>query len=94
MKIGDKVRFLNDVGGGVVTGFQGKDVVLVTDEDGFEVPTLVKDVVVIETDNYNIPKKELKPKKKALPEAAPDAEEEPEEADLADLPLNYKPLPR
>ncbi|MDY5768576.1 MAG: DUF2027 domain-containing protein [Alloprevotella sp.] len=94
MKIGDKVRFLNDVGGGVVTGFQGKDVVLVTDEDGFEVPTLVKDVVVIETDNYNIPKKALKPKKKALPEASPDAEEEPEEADLADLPLNYKPLPR
>ena len=25
MKIGDKVRFLSEVGGGVVTGFQGKD---------------------------------------------------------------------
>lgn len=24
MKIGDKVRFLSEVGGGVVTGFQGK----------------------------------------------------------------------
>ena len=29
MKIGDKVRFLSEVGGGVVTGFQGKDMVLV-----------------------------------------------------------------
>lgn len=24
MKIGDRVRFLSEVGGGVVTGFQGK----------------------------------------------------------------------
>lgn len=31
MKIGDKVRFLNEVGGGVITGFQGKDVILVED---------------------------------------------------------------
>lgn len=92
MKIGYKVRFLNDVGGGTITGFQGKDVVLVSDEDGFEVPTLLKDVVVIETDNYNIPKKQLQPKKKAAagPEAA--EEEEAEETDLADLPLTYKPL--
>lgn len=28
MKIGDKVRFLSEVGGGVVTGFRGKDIVL------------------------------------------------------------------
>ena len=28
MKIGDKVRFLSEVGGGVVTGFKGKDFVL------------------------------------------------------------------
>ena len=25
MKIGDKVRFLSEVGGGVVTGFQGRE---------------------------------------------------------------------
>ena len=29
MKIGDKVRFLNEIGGGIVTGFRGKDIVLV-----------------------------------------------------------------
>ena len=34
MKIGDKVRFLSEVGGGVVTGFKGKDFVLVEDADG------------------------------------------------------------
>ena len=37
IQIGDKVRFLNSVGGGVVRGFRGKDQVLVEDEDGFEV---------------------------------------------------------
>jgi hypothetical protein len=29
MKIGDKVRFIYESGGGVVTGFRGKDIVLV-----------------------------------------------------------------
>ena len=29
MKIGDKVRFLSEIGGGIVSGFQGKDIVLV-----------------------------------------------------------------
>ena len=46
-QIGDKVRFLNSVGGGVVRGFRGKDQVLVEDEDGFEVPALSKECVVV-----------------------------------------------
>ncbi len=54
MKIGDKVRFLNDVGGGVVTGFQSKDIAIVRDENGFDLPTLVRECVVVSTDNYNI----------------------------------------
>lgn len=52
MKIGDKVRFLSEVGGGRVSGFQGKDIVLVEDEDGFKIPTSVHDVVVVEQDDY------------------------------------------
>ena len=50
MKIGDKVRFLSEVGGGVVAGFQGKNIVLVEDEDGFQIPTSITDVVVIDND--------------------------------------------
>ena len=56
MKIGDKVRFLSEVGGGIVSGFQGKDTVLVQDADGFDVPMLISQVVVIDTDDYNIAK--------------------------------------
>ena len=52
MKIGDKVRFLSETGGGKVAGFQGKDIVLVEDEYGFQIPTPVNEVVVVEQDDY------------------------------------------
>lgn len=48
MKIGDKVRFLNAVGGGIVRRFQGKDVVYVEEEDGFETPVLIRECVIVD----------------------------------------------
>ena len=56
MKKGDKVRFLSEVGGGKVAGFQGKDIVLVEDEDGFEIPMRINEVVVVEQDEYSMGK--------------------------------------
>ncbi|MBR4367000.1 MAG: DUF2027 domain-containing protein [Bacteroidaceae bacterium] len=56
MKIGDKVRFLSESGGGIVKGFQGRNVVLVEDEDGFDIPMPIDECVVIVTDDYNIAK--------------------------------------
>lgn len=53
MKIGDQVRFLSETGGGRVAGFQGKNIVLVEDEDGFQIPTPVNDVVVVSGDDYS-----------------------------------------
>jgi len=53
MKIGDRVRFLNEVGGGRVAGFQGKNIVLVEDGDGFQVPMQMSEVVVIGEENYD-----------------------------------------
>ncbi len=47
LKIGDKVRFLNAVGGGIVRKFINKEVVSVEEEDGFETPVLIKECVVI-----------------------------------------------
>ncbi len=85
IKIGDKVRFLSEVGGGKVTGFQGKDIVLVEDADGFDIPMHVREVVVVETDDYNVPtpaSKAAKAEKKRAEEqparaAAPQQAEEP-----------------
>lgn len=51
MKIGDKVRFLSDVGGGIISGFQGNKIVLVEDEDGFEIPTPINEVVLVGNDD-------------------------------------------
>ncbi len=47
ISIGDKVRFLNDIGGGKVTGFQRGGIVLVEDEDGFEIPVREQEVVLV-----------------------------------------------
>lgn len=47
MKIGDKVRFLDAQGGGIVKGFDSKGLVLVEDEDGFEIPTIASQCVVV-----------------------------------------------
>lgn len=65
MKVGDKVRFLSEVGGGVVKAFKGKETVLVEDEDGFEIPMLVRECVVIDTDDYNIKRKPQAPQAEA-----------------------------
>ena len=48
MRIGDKVRFLNQTGGGIIVGFGKKGWVTVQDEDGFEFPIPEKECVVIE----------------------------------------------
>ncbi|MEI7675565.1 MAG: DUF2027 domain-containing protein [Bacteroidales bacterium] len=49
LKIGDKVRFLDSVGGGIVKRFISKELVAVEEEDGFETPIMIKECVVIES---------------------------------------------
>ena len=53
MKIGDKVKFLSETGGGRIAGFQGKNIVLVEDADGFQIPTPINELVLAEDDNYD-----------------------------------------
>lgn len=91
MKIGDKVRFLNEVGGGVVAGFQGKDIAIVRDENGFDIPMLARECVVIDTDDYNIARTRPEPEPagaKAAPVPAALQREEWEER-----PVAFKPKP-
>lgn len=57
MRIGDKVRFLSQTGGGIVVGFDKKGWALVEDTEGFEIPMPLKECVVIEE---NVVGKELK----------------------------------
>ncbi len=59
INVGDRVRFLNNVGGGMVTRIdRSKFLVYVEDEDGFEVPVLERECVVVPEVNptTNFPK--------------------------------------
>jgi hypothetical protein len=44
-KIGDRVSFLNDKGGGIVTKIVDQNIVHVTIEDGFEIPVMAKELL-------------------------------------------------
>ncbi len=44
-KVGDTVRFLNSIGGGRITKIDGQ--IAYVDDDGFETPVLLKEIVVV-----------------------------------------------
>ncbi len=105
MKIGDKVRFLSETGGGRVSGFKGNNIVLVQDEDGFEIPTPINEVVVVTNEDYSsthqvsVSSKSTDTNthqsiKQQLSASAPDdlAEEEDEEED--DPSVHFVPKPK
>ena len=50
-KTGDKVKFLNEKGGGIITKIISPTMVNVMIEDGFEVPVLVSEVIYAESPN-------------------------------------------
>jgi hypothetical protein len=50
LRIGDKVRFLNEVGEGVVSRIKDQSSVYVEMQDGFEIPFLIKQLVPIHTE--------------------------------------------
>ena len=86
MKIGDKVRFLSEIGGGRVAGFQGKNIVLVEDEDGFQVPMTISEVVVVGNEDYDTGR--IVEMKKQQQKAQPEPELEP-----ADRPVTFRRQP-
>jgi hypothetical protein len=91
MKIGDKVRFLSEIGGGRVAGFQGKNIVLVEDEDGFLMPMLINEVVVVGDEDYDT-KHVIEAKANSV-KSALNAEREEVETEPADKPITFKAKP-
>ena len=70
MRLGDKVRFLNEIGGGKIVAFQKNNIVLVEDEDGFEIPISITDIAVVSSDDYSTAKtlKSIAQNEKAMSE--------------------------
>ena len=88
MKIGDKVRFLSETGGGRVAGFQGKNIVLVEDEDGFQVPMAMNEVVVVGDENYDTGHiVQVKQQQER------EAKQRQKELEPADRPVSFRPQP-
>lgn len=96
LKVGDKVRFLNEKGGGIVTRLISTSMVNVAIEEGFEVPVMVTDLLKIEPSgaadrffdrHLNIPDSVEAPRTSApkVPEPAPIAEAEPVEDTVSAL---------
>ena len=99
---------MNTVGGGKVKGFLNKQLAIVEDEHGFDVPVLMSDLVVVEPAGNEkmgatgvLPEKNAEPKSSPAAEVKPDKpEQEPEEtpegeeitACLAYLPTDIKSL--
>lgn len=61
--IGDKVRFLNAIGGGIVSHIEGRTI-YVEDEDGFEIPVTCNELVVVEHQTAQQQQEEKKQKEK------------------------------
>ncbi|PKP35052.1 MAG: hypothetical protein CVU00_04075 [Bacteroidetes bacterium HGW-Bacteroidetes-17] len=48
LKVGDRVKFLNESGGGIVSKILNPKMVNVAVEDGFDIPTMITELVVVE----------------------------------------------
>jgi len=54
LKIGDKVRYLNDIGGGTIVKIIDKTTVEISDETGFDMPVFIKDLVLVDNSENSL----------------------------------------
>ncbi|MDR2497253.1 MAG: DUF2027 domain-containing protein [Tannerellaceae bacterium] len=75
IKTGDTVRFLNNVGGGIVRSILKNGHVMVETSDGFEIPSLARELVVV--DSLDSQTRPLRPHPTPPPVQAPQPKPEP-----------------
>lgn len=52
MKVGDRVRFVNDIGGGIIKKCSRDDIyVTISDDNGFDIPVLKEECIVVNPNN-------------------------------------------
>ncbi len=95
LKKGDKVVFLNETGGGTITKIIDSEMVSVLNEDGFEIPVLMSEVI---KDKQWTPDAVLHPKTESIkaPEVKQIEEETPDlfYSDSADVNLYLAAVPK
>lgn len=55
IKVGDEIKYLNDVGGGKVIALRDNKIAVVLQDDGFEVPVLINECVKVEMPTVKAP---------------------------------------
>ena len=86
--IGDKVRFLNDVGGGIVTKIIDSKTVSVQTDDGFEIPALVSELVIVGQGDDKL--REIIPDKETS--GTKTISKKPVKASSAEIKKNFEPI--
>ena len=77
-----------------MAGFQGKNIVLVEDEDGFQVPMLMTEVVVVGDEDYGTGHMiEVRSEKREVRECRDKRSEEDEEPEPEEKPITFKAKP-
>lgn len=66
LKIGDKVRFVDSMGGGIVTALKSRMFAVVRDEDGLEIPVQTNRLVVVDTNLDTLQTRRTVPNKDAI----------------------------
>ena len=84
-KIGDKVKFLNEVGGGMITKISGSNSVCVESEDGFEIPVSTADIIPAENNTVSSSKESHVSVRTYEKQDWPSHKEEREESDIPAL---------
>lgn len=84
--VGDRVKFLTETGGGIIRKVVGPNLVNVETEDGFEVPTLTRDIIIVSSNTpaeklfaegyENSDKEVVKPSSPQLKEEYPSFEDD------------------
>ncbi len=97
-KVGDRVKFLNESGGGVVTEIVSPNMVKVETEDGFAIPFMTRDLLLIQEESMAEKmfveehlKKENLPKTEAVEEQEAEKQENVNISSLIIYPNDRKP---
>ncbi len=73
--IGDKISFLNETGGGIVVKQIDKETIEIEIEDGFVIPALIKDIILVEKYNVLTPQNNIKKEEQIVNQKVKDTKE-------------------
>jgi len=95
-QVGDRVKFMNDVGGGIITKIVGKNMVHVENEDGFEIPVMTSEIIMDEIDQEAVTNSDKKPNvsdfiRRGIAQPKPVEQRKPVEAPVTIIPGNDEP---